>query len=268
MDVGLFALFACAGSACVAEIGCLQYAIWPLGRRHCPPKACRRRSAQMMNWSEHSMLQNETPHASAPERPVLQRLKVQAKRHGFTCVSTQWQGNDASYDFVCPEGHALQRTAGSLLYGWPQAPCPGCVRAAAYRRLKILAGWQGDACLEGEFLGARVNHSMRCAEGHEWQADGRKLLQVTGVPFVQQMRVQPDKAHRPPPENGQPHQHDACLVKRCPTQPSRPMARSTRPRKPYRRRTITGLTGHTQPWLIEATFSAPFAAGWRVRSHG
>jgi hypothetical protein len=128
------------------------------------------------------MQQDEVHLWSAQEPPALTRLKAQAKRFELTCTSTQWQGHYASYEFVCSEGHILQRTAGSLLYGRPPAPCSDCTRAATFRRLQILASWKGGACLEAEFLGAQVNHRMRCAKGHEWRAEGRKLLAGSWCP--------------------------------------------------------------------------------------
>ena len=108
--------------------------------------------------------------------PTLQRLKEQAKRFGFTCDSTQWLGPRVLYDFVCHAGHALQRTAEGMLYGRLPARCPHCERAAIYKRLQILASWKGGTCLEEDFLGAKVVHRMRCAQGHEWRAVGSKLL--------------------------------------------------------------------------------------------
>lgn len=108
--------------------------------------------------------------------PALARLKVQAKRFGFTCTSLQWLGPYGQYDFVCEDGHALQRTAGSLLYGRSPARCIHCESAAKLKRLQTLASWKGGTCLEGDFLGVKVMHRMRCAEGHEWQALGSMLL--------------------------------------------------------------------------------------------
>lgn len=119
---------------------------------------------------------------SVHEHPALARLKAHVRKFGCTCTSTEWLGHEASYAFVCSKGHAFQRTAGTMLYGKPSAPCPECTRQALYKRLQILANWKGGTCLETDYLGPQAMHRMRCANAHEWQADGRSLLAGSWCP--------------------------------------------------------------------------------------
>lgn len=121
---------------------------------------------------------------ASKENRAFSRLKAQATRFGFLCVSTQWQGHYAQYDFVCAQGHAVQRTAGALLYGKSSvALCPDCTRSGTYKRLQILANWKGGICLEADYLGAKVMHRMRCGNEHDWQAEGHKLLAGNWCPI-------------------------------------------------------------------------------------
>lgn len=129
------------------------------------------------------MQQEQMSLESAEEPTALSLLKERAERLGFTCISTHWQGPYALYAFVCPAGHALQRTAKGWLYGGRPAPCSDCARVATFKRLQTLASWKGGVCLETEFLGAQAHHRMRCAKGHEWQAEGRKLLAGNWCPI-------------------------------------------------------------------------------------
>lgn len=128
------------------------------------------------------MQQGPVLRESTDEPQALILLKARAERFGFTCISTHWQGHYASYAFVCSAGHTLQRTAGRFLYGGPLGLCSDCARAATFKRLQILANWKGGTCLEAQFHGARALHRMHCANGHEWQAEGRKLLAGSWCP--------------------------------------------------------------------------------------
>lgn len=84
--------------------------------------------------------------------------------------------------FCCAHGHEWQRRGSHVLRS---ARCPTCARlrkVVEYRlqdgleRLQRKAAERGGNCLSEVYEGSAAMYRMRCAQGHEWMAVGKRLL--------------------------------------------------------------------------------------------
>lgn len=112
----------------------------------------------------------------------LAQLQEVARARGGRCLSTQYDGTKAEYQWECACGHRWWSTGTHVRGGsW----CPRCAaqkRAQARRsadgldRLRAAAGAQGGQCLANEYTGTIALYRFRCAAGHEWETDGGIVL--------------------------------------------------------------------------------------------
>lgn len=111
----------------------------------------------------------------------LARLHQVAAERGGVCLDTTYQGNNP-YRFRCRQGHEWSALAQEVMR---RTWCPECARlrkVEAYRnqngleRLRQKAGEQGGECLAEIYLGVRSRYRFRCANGHEWETLGRRIL--------------------------------------------------------------------------------------------
>jgi hypothetical protein len=113
---------------------------------------------------------------------MLRRVHELAAAHGGRCLSASYAGGLQPGRFVCAVGHEWATAFREVLAGsW----CPACVRvqddaerrvAESLLRLQALAQARGGQCLSETYLGPKMRHRVRCAEGHEWEALGSSLL--------------------------------------------------------------------------------------------
>ena len=158
----------------------------------------------------HESLRTVTAQRRRPDCPVCTherngqaRLKTDnlvwfkdyAKFRGGRCLSTVYLGARANYRFRCAHGHEWEASGTNIYAGkW----CGACAIAAmkgrplseaAHRqarlakllpdgleRLQNKARERGGECLSPQYLGTRLKHRFRCAEGHEWEAAGSSIL--------------------------------------------------------------------------------------------
>jgi len=120
--------------------------------------------------------------AAAGEHPALTRLKAAATRAGFTCIDTVWKGYHVAHAFQCPAGHGFVRNAVYFLKRAAPSPCPQCERESLRQRFLTTVADKSGTCLEGDYLGRMVRHRLRCRKGHEWQPEGRKILEGSWCP--------------------------------------------------------------------------------------
>lgn len=103
----------------------------------------------------------------------LAKLHERAAALGWQCLSATWRGHQASYEFECARAHRFERHAATVLYQNPA--CPGCEAEATRERWMAAVAARGGELVEGVFSGLQARYRLRCANGHEWVAQGRKI---------------------------------------------------------------------------------------------
>ena len=131
----------------------------------------------------------------------LHQLRQRAEGNGVRCLSTDWTGTAGPYLFECAQGHQWQRGAG---------PTPGCGQCGHQRgalarrdsqglqRLQQVAGARGGQCLSEVYTVGSVRYRFRCAEGHDWEAQGHQVFRGTWCPMCAQAQRRAE--HRSPGE--------------------------------------------------------------------
>lgn len=110
--------------------------------------------------------------------PMLDRLRRRVEASGWQCLSDTWAGRTARYRFACARGHVFERIAAPLLYrNLHAAECAACEQEDLRGRfLGTVAGRRGEV-VGGPFTGLQARYRLRCAAGHEWNAQGRKVME-------------------------------------------------------------------------------------------
>lgn len=109
------------------------------------------------------------------KHPILDRtprLRQQADRSGFECMSTEWGGRNEPYLFRCAAGHELRLTP-SAIEQKTQGNCPSCQAARCLCQLHQRAEKNGVRCLSTEWTGTAGPYLFECAQGHQWQRGAR-----------------------------------------------------------------------------------------------
>jgi len=118
----------------------------------------------------------------------LQRLQAKAAERGGQCLSDTYLGSALRHRFRCAEGHEWQTGAHEVLRGAWCLPCSHERKRTGYRladgleRLQQAAADKGGACLSDTYEGHRHRYAFRCAEGHEWQTLGARILRGAWCP--------------------------------------------------------------------------------------
>lgn len=112
----------------------------------------------------------------------LERLQRIAQDHGGRCLSEQYTGSAKHYRFECAQGHQWEASGSAVCQGsW----CRACARIEqgkqnrfhdGLQRLQAAAQAQGGQCLSQTYLTLSDRYRFRCAHGHEWDAEGRRIL--------------------------------------------------------------------------------------------
>ena len=132
----------------------------------------------------------------------LRQLHQKAERHGVRCLSTEWTGTAGPYLFACAKGHQWQRAAGLTLGCRQCADQSGALARSdskGLQRLQQTAAARGGQCLSAAYTLGNARYRFRCAEGHEWEAQGHQVFRGTWCPHC--ARVQ-RRAERRAPEEG------------------------------------------------------------------
>lgn len=102
---------------------------------------------------------------------------------GWCCLSSTWIDTNARYEFICARGHVFERTAATLLYRSGGAPvCAQCEDAGLRDRWLDKLAERGGTLLNGPFTGLMRRYRIRCAAGHEWDVQGRKISEGRWCP--------------------------------------------------------------------------------------
>jgi hypothetical protein len=105
--------------------------------------------------------------------PSLRKLYERAAQFGWRCLSQEWAGYPARYNFECAEGHRFDLHAATVFYHQPG--CPGCEADAIRERWMASLVQRGGTLVSGAFTGLLERYRLRCGNGHEWEAQGRKI---------------------------------------------------------------------------------------------
>lgn len=117
------------------------------------------------------------------ERTMTQVHEI-AHQSGGQCLTTEYDGMDGRYRFVCAIGHAFETTAEIVLGGsW----CTACSTTRKAERRRIEGGLlliqqrareRGGECLSTVYNGRTAKYRFRCAQGHEWEATGTEIMRT------------------------------------------------------------------------------------------
>jgi hypothetical protein len=107
-------------------------------------------------------------------------LRERAIALGFRCLSDSWTDYHSHYRFECAVGHQFDRTATTVLYG--DGGCLACKRDALAEFWLAKVSAKGGALVQGSFTGMLDRYRLRCAAGHEWEAQGRKISEGSWCP--------------------------------------------------------------------------------------
>lgn len=114
--------------------------------------------------------------------PSLARLQERAQEFGWHCLSEEWAGYQTRYLFACGHGHRFERHATPLLYRRATPACAQCEGEEIRDRWMERVTTRGGELLNGPFMGLLARYRLRCAAGHEWEAQGRKIGEGSWCP--------------------------------------------------------------------------------------
>ncbi|RBB41297.1 hypothetical protein DPV79_06615 [Burkholderia reimsis] len=115
--------------------------------------------------------------------PSLEKLKLYVETFGWRCLSDTWAGYHTRYVFECGRGHRFERHATPLLYRAGKQPvCAECEDEAIRESWLAKVAGQGGELVRGTFTGLLEYYRLRCAEGHEWETQGRKISEGSWCP--------------------------------------------------------------------------------------
>lgn len=113
---------------------------------------------------------------------ALRQLDQIARRAGGRCLSEQYAGRRARYQFVCRDGHVFEKSVDSLQQGtW----CVFCARAQhskrmadpdGMKRMQAAARARGGKCLATSYTKLGDRYRFRCSDGHEWETVGFEVV--------------------------------------------------------------------------------------------
>ena len=102
-----------------------------------------------------------------------------AADHGGECLSSEYLGVTQKLSWACANGHQWETTPAMIVKGhW----CPMCSKSGKAGKYTIdhfqeIANRNGGRCLTSEYDGVHQKLKLQCAEGHEWEAPARSVLQ-------------------------------------------------------------------------------------------
>ncbi|WP_041490366.1 hypothetical protein [Burkholderia ambifaria] len=116
------------------------------------------------------------------QAPMLPRLQECLNAYGWRCLSTTWSDSNARYQIACARGHTFERIATTLLYRTSAPKCAECEAEDLRERWFATVSARGGELVEGVFTGLQPRYRLRCADGHEWEAQGRKIAEGSWCP--------------------------------------------------------------------------------------
>ncbi|WP_322062937.1 zinc-ribbon domain-containing protein [Paraburkholderia sp. J63] len=120
--------------------------------------------------------------ALLPEHPSLAKLYRRAAEFGWRCLTSTWRGYQTRYEFACVQGHRFERHAATVFYQAEAPACRGCEADTIRDRWMAMLVQHGGELVDGRFTGLLDRYRLRCAKGHEWEAQGRKISEGSWCP--------------------------------------------------------------------------------------
>lgn len=115
---------------------------------------------------------------------MLERLRQCVAKYGWQCLTSEWMGVNSRHQFACARGHVFERVALTLLYRNSGAPvCIFCQQEDIRDRWLGKLAERGGTLLSGPFVGLFARYQIRCAAGHEWSVEGRKISEGRWCPI-------------------------------------------------------------------------------------
>lgn len=96
------------------------------------------------------------------------RFQLLVESLGGTVLESNWLGGNARHRVRCAEGHQCQPRPGNVQQG--QGVCPKCARndpGSAENAFRARVGKLNGVVLEPVWLGNKLPHRVRCAQGHD-----------------------------------------------------------------------------------------------------
>lgn len=113
---------------------------------------------------------------------MLETLREHLARFGWRCEAEVWRGYNASYRFVCSRGHRIERVARPVVYRAGSPECAVCEAEDIRTAWLSKVATRGGELIGGPFTGLQARYRLRCAVGHEWEAQGRKISEGNWCP--------------------------------------------------------------------------------------
>ncbi|MEX3842343.1 hypothetical protein [Paraburkholderia sp. BR10882] len=114
--------------------------------------------------------------------PSLEKLKRHVETFGWICLSNTWTGYHSRYAFECGRGHRFERHATRLYRTSTPPVCAECEEEAIRERWLAKVDGQDGQLVKGTFTGLLECYRLCCAEGHEWEVQGRKISEGSWCP--------------------------------------------------------------------------------------
>ncbi|ACC76315.1 hypothetical protein Bphy_7330 (plasmid) [Paraburkholderia phymatum STM815] len=112
----------------------------------------------------------------------LDRLRQAAAEHGGRCLADVYSGIADRYEWECANGHRWHASGQSVVRGNWCRICFGLRHSErmldphGLARLQAAAVSHGGQCLDSQYAGVNVTYRFRCTAGHEWRAEGSRVL--------------------------------------------------------------------------------------------
>lgn len=142
----------------------------------------RCREGHELSRSGAYMLRKMVACPACRDEEALRRLDQVAREAGGRCLSEQYAGRKALYQFVCREGHVFEKTAHNLMKGTWCVPCARARHAKqisapdGMKRIHAAARARGGKCLSTNYTKMIGRYLFRCEQGHEWETTGHEVV--------------------------------------------------------------------------------------------
>jgi very-short-patch-repair endonuclease len=105
-----------------------------------------------------------------------------ARGRGGRCLSTEYFGANAIYEWRCSSGHEWKTTANSVQRGTWCSACAGLDKKDMGWVRRLASGHEGS-CLSTQYIDALSKYEWECKEGHRWTATASHVQQGTWCPI-------------------------------------------------------------------------------------
>jgi hypothetical protein len=120
---------------------------------------------------------------------TIAEMRTLAEAKGGRCLSEEFVESTTPLWFECERGHRWQARPRAIRGGHWCVQCHHDRMRGTLKTMQDLAADRGGRCLSDSYLNGKQPLRWQCAEGHEWEAAARRVLEGHWCPWCQRVRM-------------------------------------------------------------------------------